>query len=313
MPTIWSYGFINLDIIAQPVPHWPAHSGLVWVDRIDFKIGGVALNPAVTIAKLGGLPVGLIGYLGQDGAGQIIKNELATLGLDTSRLVTDATRPTGVCLVGVHPDTERSFIISAGANARLRAEPVSLAGLEAGDFFHLGGTASLADSQPLLEQARAQGLIISVDVAFDSSGQWWGRLAPLLPWIDIFMANALESEHLTGLTDPRAAAQKLAAAGPPCVVIKLGRAGCYLHSAAWHGYVAPFAIEAVDTTGAGDAFAGALLYGLAQDWPIEQAATLANAVGALSATVTGATEGVRGYADTLDFIKAQGRTGAWNW
>jgi sugar/nucleoside kinase (ribokinase family) len=170
MTTIWTYGFINLDIITQSVQQWPDYDGQIWVDNIDFKIGGVALNPAVTIAKLGSISAGLIGYIGDDPAGQIVRSELEKLGLNTSRLVTDHARPTGVCIVAVHPDAERSFIISSGANARLNSEEIAISGLTSGDFFHYGGAMILTGAQQLLKQVQAQGAMVSVDVSFDTSG-----------------------------------------------------------------------------------------------------------------------------------------------
>jgi ribokinase len=313
MPTIWSYGYINLDIITQTVSHWPPHSELVWVDRIDLKPGGVALNPALAIAILGGVPAGLIGYIGADAAGRLLKEEIERLGLNTSRLVIDPAQPTGICIVGVHPDTERSFLISGGANRRLGRETFSLTGLSPGDFFHVGGAMSITDLATRLGQVRNQGLHISVDVAFDKAGDWWPRLAPLLPLTDIFMANAFESEQLTGSPDPARSAQILAGAGADLVIIKLGAAGCYLFNQSWRGLIPSFSVAAVDTTGAGDSFAGAFVYGLAKGWRAEQAATLANAVGALSTTMAGATTGLRAYPETIAFIREQGRAGAWQW
>ncbi len=313
MATIWSYGFVNLDIITRSVQQWPDYNGQIWVDNIDFRIGGVALNPAVTIAKLGGISAGLIGYIGDDAAGQIVKSELEKIGLNTTRLVTDRALPTGICIVAVHPDAERSFIISSGANSRLNSGEMAISGLTPGDFFHLGGGLLLTEAQYVLKQVQALGATVSVDVSLDTSGQWWTLLAPLLPFTDIFMANASEAEHLTGATDPAQAVRKLAAAGPGLVIVKLGRRGAYAFTSTWEGHILPFRVEAVDTTGAGDAFAGSLLYGLARGWEVQQAATFANAVGALSTTAAGATEGIRNYTDTVRFIEEQGRSGTWNW
>ncbi|MEM7345434.1 MAG: carbohydrate kinase family protein [Chloroflexota bacterium] len=313
MTTIWSYGFINLDIITQTIPEWPEQGISTWVDRMQFKIGGVALNPAAAVARLGGLPVGLIGYIGNDVPGQIVRQELKILGLDTTRLVVDDTLPTGTCIVAVHPDTERTFITCAGVNQRLQTEKISIEGLSEKDFFHVGGAGGLTNAPELLQEVQAQGATTSMDVSFDKSGQWWSRLAPVFPYLDIFLANALEADRLTGTNDPQQAVRKIAAAGPELVIVKLGREGAYLYTPTWEGYIQPFLVEAVDTTGAGDSFAGSLLYGLAKGWSIEQAATFANAVGALSTQTAGATEGVRSYAETLAFMATQNRLGDWDW
>lgn len=313
LPTIWSYGYINLDIMTQTVNTWPEHAGLIWVDHIGFTLGGVAMNPAVTVAKLGGQPVGLIGYLGDDFAGQIIAQELRELGVNTARLKINPGQPTGICIVSVHPDGERSFILTAGANAKLLSEAGDLDNFSPGDYLHIGGALNIAHLPHTLQQVRHQKVIVSVDVSFDSTGRWWGRVSPLFPWVDIFMANAPETEQLTGTADPVRAAQILAAEGPKLVAIKLGGDGAYMLSPTWQGHVPPFAVAAVDTTGAGDSFAGSLLYGLARAWPVEQAATFANAVGALCTTQVGAATGIRNYAETVAFIKEHDRAGEWIW
>jgi sugar/nucleoside kinase (ribokinase family) len=127
------------------------------------------------------------------------------------------------------------------------------------------------------------------------------------------MANADEARRLTGTTDPTGAVQKISTAGPDTVVIKLGRDGAYISAPSWQGHVEAFTVEAIDTTGAGDSFAGAFLFGLTRDWAVEQIATFANAVGALCTTQAGATEGIQTYAETIAFIEAQGRAGNWDW
>jgi ribokinase len=313
LPKIWSYGFINLDVITQGVDAWPDKNGLVWVQNIDFKPGGVALNPAVTIAKLGGVPVGIIGCIGQDLVGQLICTELTNLGVDITQLDLDETQTSGICIVCVHPDGERSFLIGAGANANLNTRPLRIKGLAAGDYFHLAGIAALTQLQDVLEQVRRQRVTISLDLSFDNSGQMWSRLAPWLPAVNICMANADEARWLTGTTDPTRAVRKISAAGPDTVVIKLGRDGAYISAPTWQGHVEAFTVEAIDTTGAGDGFAGAFLYGLARDWAVEQVAIFASAVGALCTTQAGATEGIQTYAQTIAFIKEQGRAGNWDW
>jgi sugar/nucleoside kinase (ribokinase family) len=299
--------------MTHTVEQWPDHAGLIWVDQINFTLGGVALNPAVTIAKLGQTPVGLIGYLGDDLASQLINQELYKLGIITTRLKIRPGQSSGICIVSVHPDGERSFIITAGANANLLSETSDLDDIAPGDYLHIGGALNIVHLPQTLARVRQRQVIVSVDVSFDSTGRWWGRLAPFFPYIDIFMANASESEQLTGTTDPVLAAQKITAAGPPCVAIKLGSHGAYIFSPTWQGSVPPFRVTALDTTGAGDAFAGALLYGLTRGWPIEQAAILANAVGALCTTQIGATTGIPSYPEMVAFIHAQGRAGKWRW
>ena len=83
------------------------------------------------------------------------------------------------------------------------------------------------------------------------------------------------------------------------MALKLGADGCFVSSEEFEGFVAAPAVEAIDGTGSGDAFAAGLLYGALAGWPLERSAALANAAGALAATAVGAVEGVRGLDETL--------------
>jgi sugar/nucleoside kinase (ribokinase family) len=300
------------------VEDWPEKGGLIFTQSTDFKIGGVALNAAVTVAKLGGMPVGLIGHIGNDRAGQVVCSELEALGVRTTRLTVAESKPTGVCIVCVHPDGERSFLYCGGANNELSPETADVEGLDPDDYLHIGGALGMAQLngdalRRLVERVQNQRATVSVDTAWDGSGQWWTALAPSLPFVDIFTTNSLEAERLTGSSDPAVAARKFAAEGPKLVVVKMGGDGSYVLDQSWEGHVPVFRVETVDTTGAGDAFCGSLLYGLARGWNGRQAATFANAVGALCVTATGATDGIRSYVETVAFIREQGRAGDWDW
>jgi sugar/nucleoside kinase (ribokinase family) len=84
------------------------------------------------------------------------------------------------------------------------------------------------------------------------------------------------------------------------VALKLGADGCFVSSDEFEGFVTAPAVEAIDSTGAGDAFAAGVLYGYLAGWPLERTAAFANAAGALAATAVGAVEGVQGLEETLD-------------
>ena len=117
----------------------------------------------------------------------------------------------------VHPDGERSFIYSAGANDEISPDAVAVENLSRGDYFHIGGALCMPQLngpslRRLAERVRRQNVTVSIDTAWDGSGQWWKALAPSLPAVDIFMTNLLEAQHLTGSSDPAAAAR--ATCGP---------------------------------------------------------------------------------------------------
>ena len=315
---IWSVGIANIDVFVCGLPAWPETGGLERADSVQIKPGGVALNTSLTVARLGGLDCSLIAAVGADAGGEWLRSEAQQFGVVTDKSVVLEGRPTGVCLVFVHSDSERSFVCGLSANDELSDRNIDLDGVSEGDHVHLGGILDTENLRGeslarLLERVRATGGTVSADTAWDSSGAWWTGLAASLPLIDVFMANQLEAERLTGHSDPGRAAQALFEGGVMTVVVKDGAKGAYVLSSEAEGWIPGFEVAAVDSTGAGDAFAGGLVFGLAQGWAIAQSATFANAVGALCVMHIGATEGIVNRDDTLAFIRQRGRLGDWDW
>jgi sugar/nucleoside kinase (ribokinase family) len=318
MKKIWTYGISNFDVIAQPVERWPNSGELVVTEKTEFMPGGPAVNTAITLRKLGFDRVGLIARFGDDRAGGILRQELEKMGVDAQSVSTSETSPTAVCIVCVHPGGERSFLYSFGGNNELGPDNADISRVTGGDFFHLGAAMGMGKSRaelivPLLEELRQRKVTITVDTSFDPVGAWWPSLAPCLPFTEVLFSNESEAEYLTGIKDPIKAAEKFQQSGAKTVVLKLGASGAYILSPDWQGYVPPFKVDAWDTTGAGDSFCGGFLFAINQSWPLEQSALFANAVGALCVTSFGATAGIRGYPETLEFIRSHRREGSWVW
>jgi sugar/nucleoside kinase (ribokinase family) len=157
------------------------------------------------------------------------------------------------------------------------------------------------DGEPevrLLAEARSRGLMTSLDTVWDATGRW-DRVVPALPHVDLFAPNLPEGRAITGKEEPAAVASWLRERGADAVVLKLGVLGCYVSGEGFEGAIEPLPVEAVDATGAGDAFVAGLLYGSLAGWPLDRSARFANAVGALATTAVGAVEGVPGLEQTL--------------
>jgi len=115
---------------------------------------------------------------------------------------------------------------------------------------------------------------------------------------------------LTGCDQPADAARVFRDAGAGCVVIKLGARGCAVFDCGDERRVAAFPVDVVDTTGAGDCFAGAFLAGLVLGLSLEESARLANAAGALSVGALGSTDGLRSYEETRAWMARAGVSGS---
>jgi sugar/nucleoside kinase (ribokinase family) len=232
--------------------------------RIRTGWGGSAANVAAWLAAID-VSAAFLGRVGADSFGQAAIDALRTAGVAVYA-DTDADRPTGTCVVLVHPDGERSMLPDPGANAGLRPQNLGVAPFAWASHLHLSAyTLFSKDSRAagLAAQIRARevGITLSVDAASAALLTTAG-VDNFLSWTrgaDLLFANLDEAAAITGASDPRAAAEGLTGHYPE-VVVKLGAAG-----AIWAGdgggqvRVEGRAIEVVDTTGAGDAFAAGFL------------------------------------------------------
>jgi sugar/nucleoside kinase (ribokinase family) len=300
-PDVVCLGIIVADVIAVPVGTLP-HGAVALMDEVSLHGGGCALNTATCLARLG-LSAAVAGKVGRDPLGDFLLALLDERGLDRRGLLRDPDAPTSATVVLVDRAGERTFLHLPGANGVLRAEELDRDQLFSGRALHVAGSLVMPalDGEPtaaLLAEARRRGLVTSLDPVFDATGGW-RRIEPCLPHLDLFTPSLDEARAITGAEEPSRAASWLRARGVREVAITLGTEGCYVAGENVGGPVAPVAVRAVDGTGAGDAFAAGLLYGRLEGRPLAESARLANAAGALATTAVGATEGVRGLAETL--------------
>jgi ribokinase len=216
--------------------------------------GGSGANVAAWLAEAGAR----VAFAGRAGADPLGDAAVAALGGVQLAVERDGERPTGTCIVLVHPGGERTMIPDAGAN-----DALELPELPAGEHLHVTGYGLLRlGSRPAmlraLALARERGMSVSAD---PSSAAPLAAEPAFLDWVagaGLLLPNADEARVLTGETDPERAARALAG-GSREAVVKLGADGA-LWSDGERALRAPAAAaDVVDTTGAGDAFAAGLL------------------------------------------------------
>ena len=297
-------GILVADAIARPVDDLPARGSLGLVEELSLRGGGCALNTASVLAGLG-LEVGVAGKVGADFLGDFLLGVLDERGLDRRGVVVDPGVATSASAVLVDSSGERTFLHLPGASATLRAEELDRSYLFSGRALHLAGALVMQelDGEPaaaILAEARKLGLLTSLDTVHDATGGW-ARALPCLLHADVVTPSLAEAQALSGRDEPAAAAARLHEQGAAAVAITLGERGSYVSGPGFEGIVEPFAVEAVDGTGSGDAFAAGILYGLLAGWPLERSARFGNALGALATTAVGATEGVPAADEALAF------------
>jgi sugar/nucleoside kinase (ribokinase family) len=268
-------GGVQVDLVLTPVADLPAPGTSTYVDTMTMRVGGAGANAALAFAELGA-PVRLFGCIGDDHFGRWILDQLARAGLADELTVASAEQ-TGVTVACEAPGHDRSFITSLGA-------------AEAWAVGTLPGDAPASDSvlvcdyfcapamrgdptRGLLEAAREHGARTYFDTTWDPDGfadRTRQEVHALLPLVDVFLPNAGEACALAGVGEAVAAAEALQARSGGWVVVKLGPAGCHAVGPGGQEHAVPApVVDAVDTTGAGDAFNAGLIDALASgaDWP----------------------------------------------
>ena len=306
MADVVCVGIMVADVVAKPVDVWPERGKLALVGRMELHTGGCAANTAVGLARIG-IETGVIGRVGRDGFGDFIVRKLKREGVDTSGVVKDREALTSSTMVMVHGDGERSFLHYLGANAKLTAGDVKWDLVSGAEILHVAGAFLMPalDGEPtarLLQEARARGITTALDTGWDSMGNWMSVLAPVLPYVDIFLPSIEEARMLTGEEEPERIARDLVERGVGVVGLKMGERGCYLHTRAEAMAISAYKIDPVDATGAGDAFVAGFLTGVLRGWDLERTGHFANAVGALCTQAIGTTAGIKSLAETERFM-----------
>jgi sugar/nucleoside kinase (ribokinase family) len=300
-------GIVVADVFARPVDEWPERGRLSLVGEMGIGIGGCASNAGIDLAKLGARVV-VVGRVGKDGFGDVVRATLQSAGIDTSGIVVDPRVGTSGTMVMVHSDGERSFIHYPGANGRVKPEDMSDEILKRAKIVFIAGTNVMPgfDGEPaarVLRRAREAGATTCLDTVWDATGRWMEIVAPMLPYADMFLPSLAEAAEIVKETDPPRIAEKLMAHGIKIVGLKMGEHGCYLRTADEELRLPAFQVDSIDGTGSGDAFAAGFLRGYLEGWPLEQVGRFANASGALCTTAMGTTAGVRSFEETLTFME----------
>lgn len=254
--------------------------------------GGKGANQAVAAARLG-RRVAMIGRVGTDDPGRRLWATLQDEGVDLDLLAEDPEAPTGVALIAVSATGENMIVVSPGANGRVGEHDVARA---AGV---LGAAAVTLVQHEIPPEAVAAAIRTAGGAVVLNPAP--ARLvdAALLSRVDVLVPNRTELALMAGgeVPDSVGDAAAMAASIPGPLVVTLGADGALVIDGARVERIEAPAVEVVDTTGAGDAFCGALADALARGAELVEAARWAVRAAALSVTRPGAQGGMPTAAD----------------
>jgi len=300
-------GILVADLMGRPINRFPEKGKLLLVPEMELHVGGCAHNTAVDLRKLGE-EVLVVGKVGDDDLGEVVINSLKRHGVDTRGITKDLRYHTSATMVLLDEHGERTFLHYPGANQALRAEDVKDEFLRGAKVVHVAGSFLMPgfdgeETAKVFARARAFGVLTSLDTAWDDTGKWLDTIAPVLPFVDIFISNRDEASRISGKDGLADMASFFLSFGIRVVAIKMGAEGSFIMTEKEKILVPPFSVQAVDGTGAGDAFAAGFLFGYLRGWDLYEVGRFANACGAMCVTAMGATEGVGDFVAVRRFIE----------
>lgn len=295
-------GAINTDLVAR-VPHAPQAGETVTGSSFAIFGGGKGANQAIAAAR-SGAPTAMLGALGDDDFGRARRADLDADGVDTGPVARHDSEPSGVALIVVEEATGQnriSYVPGATLTIRPAQARHAVKRIEPGVVLTtLEPVPETIDA--LIEAAHAAGAIVVLNASPEPLG-----VRPFLPRLDVLVVNETEAEDLlespVSVENGEAAALALTQFGPRTVVITLGAAGAVVASEGkTAAYPAP-QVKAIDTTGAGDAFSGALAAELARGADAFTAARTGVVAGSLATTRRGAYPGLPHRAEILEMLE----------
>ena len=277
MPTVVVLGDVNVDIVAR-LESYPPPGGDSQPLQTMLQVGGTSLNTAIMLKRLG-VDVVLIARAGADVLGDFAVAEIARNGLSTEWVQRDDRVTTGVAYAAVTPDGERTLLGGGGANRNLDAQTVPFDVIAQANWLHLTsysvlGAASLEATLHATQLARINAAVTSLDIGLAPVRLARQSVTQLAAEMRLLMLS--EQVSIDVMTDQT-------------LLRKLGAQGCVIAEPDGHRFQVPaFAVNVVDSTGAGDAFNGGYIAGSIWQLDTCQSALLANACGAAATTVLGA-------------------------
>jgi ribokinase len=286
-PRIAVVGSANIDLTTF-TSQFPKPGETIFGQKFDLGFGGKGANQAVA-ARLCGAEVFMVARVGSDLFGPATIENFRKQGIDTMHVKQVEGLSSGVAPIFVEPNGQNRILVVKGANDALRPADVDAAAetLKSADCIVLQFEIPVATVYYTIEFARRHGIRCILNPA---PAQPVDLRA--LKDLDYFVPNETESETITGspvknVEDAKKCAEKLVGGGIRRVIITLGANGSLLAGRDGSEHVSAFAVNSVDSTGAGDAFIGSFAVFLGEGVPEKEAVRRANLYAGLSTTGVG--------------------------
>jgi ribokinase len=282
------FGALNVDTLLK-VNRLAGAEEESFIEDYTEACGGSAANTVVGLARLG-CKVGFIGKIANDRNGKLQLECLNSEGVDTNGIIISNQGKSGKVLGFVDKKGARALYINSGVNDTIAFKEIKLDYAVQTNFLHL--TSFVGDKSLQTQIKLLTTLPSDVKISFDPGAVYarkgYKAIEPILKKTYALIPNSHELELLTNESDYCKGADSMIGRGIKIVAVKLGAEGCYVTDGRERLRIAPFKVNVVDTTGAGDAFCAGFLYGLIKNKSLFECGKLGNLVASRCAMQMGA-------------------------
>ena len=308
MSSIAIIGELNLDLIVTGAPRLPEPGEELIVEEMELTLGSSSAIIACQFARLGD-DVLFISKVGRDDFGRRALELLRAKGVSTEAVAVDDSLETGLT-ISVVVAGDRAMLTHMGCIPEMRWGDVDFSLLGGRQHLHISSFYLQRSLRPdigrIFEKARRMGLTTSLDTGWPSQGETDGDLEGVWPHLDVFLPNVREATHLSGKPAIEEALAWLAER-VPTVVVKRGPEGAIARRGEEVVRRRTFAVDVVDTTGAGDSFNAGFLHAYLEGKDLAECLDLGNACGALSTREVGGTSSQPTLEEAMGFLRIAAR------
>jgi len=290
------FGICALDYFSILDPY-PGLDEKVNVISSSVQGGGPVPTAMATMAKLGA-EVAFVGEIGDDYEGMVIRSELEKFGVDVDYLLIDEKVKSLKAFIWVDKNSgKRTVALDKTGMTPVRPKEISYLKDVYFKYLHLDGR-DIDASIFLAKKAKKDGSEVILDL-----GNLRENIEELFPLVDYIVVSKKFAYDYTHLQDLSQACLELKKIGFKCVVVTLSEKGCLWTDGDKVNYFPGFKLKVVDTTGAGDVFHGAFIFGLLKKWRMEKIIEFASACAALKCRKLGGREGIPSLKEVQGFLK----------
>lgn len=305
------FGLVLVDLLAVGLEKLPEEfEGTTNCTCTETSVGGGAINSAVAFSRFN-VETDLLGRISKDSLGIFVRRFLRRTTV-RNRLLFDNSHSTGSSIVLVGKNSQKTAIVSRGANEGIVKADFDSVILSDYDLLFINGFFQfpnvVKDLPEILQKAKKNGVTVALDVAgWDPSERWFEEIRPFAQYLDYILPNDVQIKKLGKSDDINIAAQNLLNEGIKCVVVKCGEKGSIIYRPdALPEKSVGYKIAPIDTTGAGDCFDAAFLMCKMEGESDEYASRFANIAAAISCTRVGATAGIPERAFVEKIMRLEG-------